>query len=366
MIFFKNNIFSFLPFLPILQRETMNIRRVRFAFVLAVMLFSVAGIPGQQQVPLSLLSPKLANGITLYGEGRWGEAIVALRQSQGETTDTSLRAEAQFWIAMTEFSAGDYQSALHDMDEFVRIDPRSRRIVDVPYHKARTLFYLGRYNEALPLFRQYSDSIRIDGRYVNGVRLDDWASYNTPLDNQDDYNRKASAIYWIGECLYALEQYDDAEAAFNMVITQYTRSHKYEASVNRIALIKEKRIQAGLLDIVKWNQESARLGASSQTQNERDSAYENYQRQLGTILGSGWTDQGNTPQELAGTGRLLSSPGGARGQNYDPATLARLLSIKTTALEMMDRLVSLSNNYEIIDGGTGITVSPESGRGILP
>ena len=32
--------------------------------------------------------------------------------------------------------------------------------------------------------------------------------------------------------------------------------------------------------------------------------------------------------------------------------------IKTTALEMMDRLVSLSNNYEIIDGGTGISVQP--------
>jgi tetratricopeptide (TPR) repeat protein len=349
----------------------MNIRSVRFAFIFVVILFSVTGILGQQQVPLSLLSPRLANGVNLYGEGRWGEAIVELRRSQSETTDSSLRAEAQFWIAMAEFSAGDYQSALHDMDEFARIDPRSRRVVEVPYHKARTLFYLGRYNEALPLFRQYSDTIRIDGRYVNGVRLDDWSSYSTPLDTQDDYNRKASATYWIGESLYALEQYDDAEAVFNMIITQFTRSHKYEASVNRIALIKEKRIQSGLLDIVRWNQESARQGASSQTQSQRDNAYENYQRQLGTILGSGWVaDQANTPQESVGSGRLLIAPSmqgtQSRGQNYDPATLARLLTIKTTALEMMDRLVSLSNNYEIIDGGTGITVSPESGRRIVP
>jgi tetratricopeptide (TPR) repeat protein len=344
----------------------MNIRRVRLGAIFAVILFCVTGTVAQQQVPLSLLSPRLANGITLYGEGRWGEAIIELRRSQGETTDSSLRAEAQFWIAMSEFSAGDYQSALHDMDEFARIDPRSRRIVEVPYHRGRTLFYLGRYNEALPLFRQYSDSIRIDGRYVNGVRLDDWTSYNAPLDNQDDYNRKASALYWIGECLYALEQYDDAEAAFNTIITQFTRSHKYESSVNRIALIKEKRIQSGLLDIVRWNQESARYGASSLTQSQRDSAYENYQQQLGTVLGSGWiADSANAPQETVGGGRLLVAPGQSRGQNYDPATLARLLSIKTTALEMMDRLVSLSNNYEIIDGGTGITVSPGIG-GTLP
>jgi outer membrane protein assembly factor BamD (BamD/ComL family) len=355
----------------------MNIRGVRFAFIFVVILFGVAGIFAQQQVPLSLLSPRLANGITLYGEGRWGEAIVEFRRSQGETTDSSLRAEAQFWIAMCEFSAGDYQSALHDMDEFARIDPRSRRIVELSYHKARTLFYLGRYNEALPLFRQYSDGIRIDGRYVNGVRLDDWNNYSTPLDSQDEYNRKASAFYWIGECLYALEQYDDAEAAFNTVITQFTRSHKYEASVNRIALIKEKRIQSGLLDIVRWNQESSRQGASAQTQRQRDNAYENYQQQLGTILGSGWTagmpnatDSSNPsaqPQESVGGGRLLVAPGiQGRGATYDPSTLARLLSIKTTALEMMDRLVSLSNNYEIIDGGTGITVSPESGRGTSP
>jgi tetratricopeptide (TPR) repeat protein len=344
----------------------MNILSVRLACVCAVILFSVSaggtGIFAQQNVPLSILAPRLANGINLYGEGRWGEAIIDLRRSQGETTDSSLRAEAQFWIAMCEFSAGDYQSALHDMDEFVRIDPRSRRVVEIPYHKARTLFYLGRYNEAIPLLKQYSESIRIDGRYVNGVRLDDWASYSTPVDNQDDYNRKASALYWIGECFYALNQYDDAEAAFNMVITQFTRSHKYEASVNRIALIKEKRIQSGLLDIVKWNQESARQGASAQTQARRDDAYENYQQQLGTILGSGYiADPANTPGETAGGGRLLVAPGTGRGGGYDPDTLARLLSIKTTALEMMDRLVSLSNNYEIIDGGTGITVTPEAG-----
>jgi tetratricopeptide (TPR) repeat protein len=323
----------------------------------------VTGIIAQQNVPLSVLSPRLANGINLYGEGRWGEAIVELRRSQGETADSSLRAEAQFWIAMSEFSAGDYQSALHDMDEFVRIDPRSRRVAEIPYHKARTLFYLGRYNEALPLLKQYSDSIRIDGRYVNGVRMDDWASYSTPIDNQDDYNRKASALYWIGECFYALDQYDEAEAAFNSVIMQFTRSHKYETSVNRIALIKEKRIQSGLLDIVKWNQESARQGASAQTQTQRDNAYENYQQQLGTILGSGYiTDPANAPEATAGSGRLLVAPGVARGGNYDPETLARLLSIKTIALEMMDRLVSLSNNYEIIDGGTGIMVMPEVGR----
>jgi tetratricopeptide (TPR) repeat protein len=344
----------------------MNIRSARFAFIPLAFFFCVAGVLTQQQPPLSLLAPRLANGINLYGEGRWGEAIIELRRSQGETTDSSLRAEAQFWIAMCEFSAGDYQNALHDFDEFARIDPRSRRMVEIPYHKARTLFYLGRYNEALPLFKQYSDSIRIDGRYVNGVRMDDWASYSSPLDNQDDYNRKASAIYWVGECLYALEQYDEAEAVFTTVIAEFTRSHKYEVSVNRIALIKEKRIQSGLLDIVKWNQESARQGATAQTRTQRDSAYENYQQQLGTILGSGYlADPSNAPYDSVGGGRLLVAPG-MQSRGYDPNTLARLLSIKTTALEMMDRLVSLSNNYEIIDGGTGITVTPGSGGRVLP
>jgi tetratricopeptide (TPR) repeat protein len=312
-------------------------------------ILTAANTFAQQLAPLSLIAPKLARGINLYGEGRWGESIVELRRSQSETTDTSLRAEAQFWIAMCELSAGEYESALHDLDEFLRIDPRSRRVIEVPYHKARALFYLSRYNEALPLFRQYADSIRIDGRYINGVRMDEWTDYGAETGTQDDYNRKASALYWVGECLYALEQYNEAETFFTAVITQYTRSHKYESSVNRVALIKEKRIQSGLLDIVKWNQE----GQGTQ----RSNAYENYQRQLGTILGSGQY-QGNGPPETAGSGRLFVAPGIA-GQQYDPEVLKRLLSIKTTALEMMDRLVSLSNNYEIIDGGTGITVWSE-------
>jgi tetratricopeptide (TPR) repeat protein len=341
----------------------MIIQRARFVVIFIAILSCAGSVFPQQQVPLSLLAPRLANGINLYGDGRWGEAIVELRRSQGETSDMSLRAEAQFWIAMCEFSAGDYQSALHDFDEFVRIDPKSRRVVEIPYHKARTLFYLGRYNEALPLLKQYADSIRIDGRYLNGVRVNEWTDYGSSVTNQDDYNRKAAALYWMGECLYALNQYDEAESVFTQVISQYTRSHKYEASVNRIALIKEKRIQSGLLDIVKWNQEGMRQGASAQSQARRDDAYENYQQQLGTILSSGnYSSAAEAPKETVGEGRLLVAPGiQQNGKNYDPNTLARLLTIKTTALEMMDRLVSLSNNYEIIDGGTGITVSPETG-----
>ena len=332
----------------------MKTRRIYFMFIVVFILFTTADATFSQQAPLPLLAPRLARGIDLYGEGKWGEAINELRRSQGETTDSSLRGEAQFWIAMCELSAGDYQAALHDLDVFQRIDPRSRRVVDTPYHRARALFYLGRYNEALPLFKTYGDSIRTDGRYMNGVRVEDWPGigYSNAIDNQDDYNRKASSVYWVGECLYALQQYDEAEAAFTSIITQYNRSHKYEASVNRVALIKEKRIQSGLLDIVKWNQQNPQQPAS---RSQMDTAVDNYQRQLGSIIGSGnySAEQGGTP----GSGRLLIAPGmQGGGGGYDPNTLARLLMIKTTALEMMDRLVSLSNNYEIIDGGTGISV----------
>jgi tetratricopeptide (TPR) repeat protein len=251
------------------------LREIKTKAIFILVLFCSLVLAWPQNASLSLIAPRLANGINLYGQGRWGEAVVELRRSQSETTDTSLRGEAQFWIAMAELSAGEYATALHDFDEFLRIDPRSKRAPEIPYHKGRCYYYLERYNEALVLFRQYSDSIRLDGRYMNGVRVDDWAN---DTGTQDDYNLKASAIFWMGESLYALEQYDKAEEMFNIIIKQYTKSHKFESSVNRNALIKEKRIQSDLLAIVRSNK-----GSSAQ----RNDAISNYQEQLGTILGTG-------------------------------------------------------------------------------
>jgi tetratricopeptide (TPR) repeat protein len=220
--------------------------RKKTVFLIAIFLVLVL------QGAFSQRLDRLQMGIDLFGQGRLGEAVVELRRAQQEAQNSTVRAEAQFWIAMSELSAAQYNDAIHDLDEITRIDPLSIRRFEVPYQKARALYYLENYNDAIVLFKQYADSIRVDGRYVNGVRSDNWYADSVMTDNNDDYNRKSAAIYWIGECLYNLSQYDKAEEMFNTVVTQYIKSHKYEAATSRLALIKQKKIESELLDMVKW------------------------------------------------------------------------------------------------------------------
>ena len=61
----------------------MKTRRIYFMFIVVFILFTTADATFSQQAPLPLLAPRLARGIDLYGEGKWGEAINELRRSQG-------------------------------------------------------------------------------------------------------------------------------------------------------------------------------------------------------------------------------------------------------------------------------------------
>jgi tetratricopeptide (TPR) repeat protein len=328
---------------------------------------------------------RLNRGIELYAEGRWGEAVIELRRAGQEAASPTNRAEALFWIAMAEMASLQYQDAIHDFDEITRVDPLSVRRFEVPYQKARAYYYLGRYNEAIVLFTQYADSIRLDGRYINGVRADNWYAEGAQGGANDDYNRKAAAIYWIGECLFNLEQYDKSEEMFNVVIRQYAMSHKYEAATNRLALIKQKKVETRLLDIVR---QSSATSAADKPQGAVNSSavpvnppvagsYNDamlaYKNSIAPFLMRDASKEAYTPgqtQPVAAPNYQQPYPGvrqgvqaqpsypynpGASGgrtpANADPNTMMRLLTVKTQALEMMERLVSTLNAFENIESG---------------
>jgi tetratricopeptide (TPR) repeat protein len=369
----------------------------RKIFILAFLLFPLAAALAQSGDNTA----RFNRGLNLYGDGFWGEAIVEFRRYQQEALNATSRAEAQFWIAMAEMSAGEYNGAIHDFDEIARIDPLSIRRFEVPYQKARSYFYLGRYNEAIGLFTRYADSIRIDGRYDNGVRTDNWFAPNA--DSDDEYQKKASAIYWIGECLYNLDEYDKAAEMYDTIITQYQRSRKYEPSTGRIALIKQKKIEDQLLRIVRnaaLKQDEATATSSltapiapapvapvAPAQNtpppsgaaaggeQFGSAYNDamlaYKNSIAPFLlndapkdsytpapqqdamqparpsqqqyqgNAAAQYQGNTPQAQNEAPRTTRAPGSD--------TTMRLLAIKTQALEMMERLTTTLSAFETIN-----------------
>jgi tetratricopeptide (TPR) repeat protein len=214
------------------------------------------------------LSPqaRLQYGVSLYGRGFWPEAVAELRQCYSETNDPAIKADALYWIAMTELAAGNYENSIRAMDELERISPANTKYAEIPYHRGRVYYYLGRYDEAISLFRRYIDSIAVD---VPGESA-----------------RKPAALYWMGECLYSLGQLDKAQDVFSLVVEQYPQSVKYEASSYRLALINQKKIEVELLSILKWTHEESLKTVEEYQRRERsyDQAIIAYQKKIAEML----------------------------------------------------------------------------------
>jgi tetratricopeptide (TPR) repeat protein len=233
------------------------------------LIFLAAGIAvSQTSNGQTWLSPqaRLQYGVSLYGRGFWPEAVAELRQSYSETNDPAIKADALYWIAMTELTAGNYENSIRAMDELERVSPANTKYAEVPYHRGRVYYYLGRYDEAISLFRIYIDSIAVD---VPGESA-----------------RKPAALYWMGECLYSLGQLNQAQDVFSLVVEQYPQSVKYEASSYRLALINQKKVEVELLSILKWTHEESLKTVEEYQRRERtyDQAIIAYQKKIAEML----------------------------------------------------------------------------------
>ncbi|MDR2101730.1 MAG: tetratricopeptide repeat protein [Treponema sp.] len=213
----------------------------------------------------------LQGGINLYGAGKWKEAAAELRRFYGETRDTAQRAEALYWIALAELAAGEYEASIRTMDELEGTAPFSQRRQEIPYHRGRSYYYLGRYDEAVVLLKAYSDSIPAGGNAAGNAGI---------------AARKSAALYWIGECLYAMGQLEKAREIFLLITEQYPQSAKFEASSYRIALIDQKKIETELLSLLKWSHEESLKTIEEYQRRERsyDQALVAYQKRIADML----------------------------------------------------------------------------------
>jgi TolA-binding protein len=210
----------------------------------------------------------LQGGLNLYSAGKWREAVAELRRFHASTQDAGQKAEALYWIALAELSAGEYEASIRAMDELEGTAPLSPRKQEIPYYRGRSCYYLGRYDEALVLFKSYSDGLPAGG------------------DNAGIAARKSTALYWMGECLYAMGQLEKAQEIFLLITGQYPQSVKFEASSYRIALIDQKKIEAELLSLLKWSHEESLKTIEEYQRRERsyDQALIAYQKRIADML----------------------------------------------------------------------------------
>jgi len=205
---------------------------------MVALLFSLAVAAFSQES-----TTRLMEGIELFRQRRWSEAIWELRLVQTETPSRQLRAEALFWISIAHISAGEYEQALREMQLLERTYPENHRILQLPYHRGRAFFYLGRYNEAVAQFTQYSNAISSDP--FGGVL------------SAADTDSRASSMYWIGESFLALGRTDEAIEIFSNIVTQYPSSAKFNAAAFRLALVYRKSLETELLHLLRWSHEES-------------------------------------------------------------------------------------------------------------
>jgi tetratricopeptide (TPR) repeat protein len=239
-----------------------------FLFFALLLAFAESGFA--QSLPVEPQS-RLATGIQLYSQGRWRDAVLELRRVQAEAPTRELRAEALFWISMAELSAGEYEEALRDMDVLQETDPGNRWLQELPYHRGRALYHLGRFNEAIVLLKGYADSILPGpGGFLNSA----------------DASRKAAALYWTGECLFSMGQLDMASDIFRIVTEEFPGNTKYEASMYRIALINQKKVETELLELLKLSHEESLRNMEEFRRREisYDQALGAYQRRIADML----------------------------------------------------------------------------------
>ena len=180
---------------------------------------------------------RFQNGSQLYELSRWYEAAMEFRRAQEIAGNINDWSQALYWVILSELAYTDYGSALRDMDELQRAAPGSSFNRDMLYHRARVYYNQGFFDEALLLFRYYTDAV-------------------TDV-NRETADRRAAAFFWMGECLYSMGQFDEAENFYSFVITRYPESPKIEAASYRIDLIKQRKIEAELLALLQWSHEES-------------------------------------------------------------------------------------------------------------
>jgi TolA-binding protein len=268
-------------------------------------------------IPVFSQTSRLEQGITLYGESRWGEAVTELRRVEAEARNTDERAAALYWISLAELSAGEYEASLEDIEELERIAPESPYAGELSYHKGRLLFYLGRYDESVILLRDYAD-------------------------NSGNAVKKAAALYWIGECLFAMGQFEEARDVFTLITEQYPQSAKFEAASYRLALINQKKVESELLEMLKWSHEESLKSVEDYRQRERsyDQALIAYQKRLADSAGNGELSAEEYRMQLSAAEARISELEALLNKSGETDRQRRLREIRSQVEKIRDDLQS--------------------------
>ena len=176
-----------------------------------------------------------------YAKGDWSEAKFMLKKAV--TYPENLNPDTYYMLITSEIYDGDNTNALDDCNFFLESFPQSLYYSRICYQKGKLLYNLGEYEKSIIALSDYCHRFENDELY----------SY---------------ALFYIGESLFAGYKYDEAEAIYERIVSEYPESPKTPAAQYRLETILQRGREEKLLYLLK------------QTGEEYLAAKEEYERQL--------------------------------------------------------------------------------------
>lgn len=186
-------------------------------------------------------SSAFIEGCKAYSQGEWASAKFMLKKAV--SYKENVNPDTYYMLIAAEINDGDYKVAYNDCNFYLKSFPKSVYYSRICYLKGKVLYSLGEYEKAV-------------------ITLSDFCHQN------QDSELYSYALFYIGESLFAGYQYDEAEAVYKRIITEFPESEKTPAAQYRIESILQRAREEKLLYLLK------------QTGEEYLSAKEEYEKQL--------------------------------------------------------------------------------------
>ena len=234
----------------------------------------------------------LSRGIESYNSGVYNAALQSFREVILDTRLNRYHGDGYFWIAKTYIALGRLEDASENLEFYIMNFPDNRYYSEATYQKGRLLY----------LQREYESAVTVLEGFVR-------EEVESPF--------RANGYFWIGESLYSLGHFSEAQRVYNVILTEYPTSFKVEAARYRISIIELKDREQELLKLLKWSHEESLKTIEDFQRRERtyEQALESYQKRLSAMTGLGGDDEvqrlsdklGEREIEIAGyESRILS------------------------------------------------------------
>ena len=197
-------------------------------------------------------------GLDLFKSSKYEQASKLFKTVLFDLNSTVLYGNSAYWLSRSYLEMGHYSAAMEIMEEFLLNYPENIYHLDGQYYKGRLLFLDGEYDKAIHFFSSFITAHDTDNPYL------------------------ANSLFWIGESLYTLGRFGEAEEIYRKILNDHSKSIKVEASKYRLSLIEYKYREEELLKLLQWSHEEFLKSSSEYDIKEKEfnQALKVYQEKL--------------------------------------------------------------------------------------